>query len=94
MSMATSEPGLRGATRCTSVTGPTRQLQERPLRFAVMRAGTGTAPRRRTYPRAPRVTSGSPRPQAPRTCGAHSLQRAGSAISAQVRVAGAADSAS
>ena len=84
MSTATTDPPSgTGWVRCLSSTGPTRHVHERGAETSTTRAGTGTTPSSRAAPRAPASTSGSPRPQAPRRCGAHRDQRAGRAMSAQ-----------
>src|SRR5688500_7981362 len=87
MSTPTSDPppAGAGATRCTSVAGPTRHVHDRSgpaSSLARIRAGTGTTPSSLAAPRAPGRTSGSPRPHAPRRCGAQRDQRAGRAMSA------------
>src|SRR4051794_5352194 len=85
--MCTVQPRARGCTRCTiSTSSPTRQVHERPASLATIRAGTGTTPSSRAAPDAPRETSGSPRPHAPRTCGAqagHACGRESSAHAAR-----------
>jgi hypothetical protein len=48
-----------------------------PGRLETILAGTGSAPRSRAAPCAPVCTSGEPRPQAPRRCGAHTGHESG-----------------
>jgi len=70
---------------CTTTIPPTRQVQEEPGVTSRISAGSFSPPARITFPFAPFLTSGEPRPSAPRTYGDHLYHWSGRATSAQRR---------